>query len=87
MNEVQAMILNLSFPHSLEELKEMVLASEELTIDTLLSYDKKEAVDTWPTPNWIKPDDIIFFMYTIIRSSILIVNTSPLMGLYLQKGV
>ena len=64
MNEVQAMILNLSFPQSLEELKEMVLANEELTIETLLSYDKKEAVDTWTMPNWIKPDDIVFFMYT-----------------------
>jgi len=63
MVEVQSMILNLSFPKSLEEILEIQQSGTGFDVDVLLAYVNGQGVEySWSVAKWIKPDDIIFFM-------------------------
>ncbi len=61
MLEVQSMILNLSFPQSLEEVRELTKEGKELFIDSLLNCADQYS---WTAPKWMKAGDIVFFMYS-----------------------
>ncbi|SFP96380.1 hypothetical protein SAMN02910358_00296 [Lachnospiraceae bacterium XBB1006] len=65
MLEVQAVIVNFSFPKSLEELLAIERENGGLDIENLL---ENADLYSWTMPKWIKPDDIAFLMHA--RSSI-----------------
>jgi len=74
MTEVQSLILNLSFPKSLEEVLEIQENIGKFDIEMLEdSIKNQDDIFEWNVSKWIKPDDIIFFMHskrsihTIIR--------------------
>ncbi|MBQ9521601.1 MAG: hypothetical protein IJR72_03415 [Oscillospiraceae bacterium] len=69
MQEVQAMILNLSFPKSLEEVLDIQDDSGAFDIDILLSDCLKSKIGkpyttTWTVRKWCKKGDIVFFMHS-----------------------
>ena len=69
MSEVQSMILNLSFPHDFADVKALALQGETLHVETLIaSNGHNDVIHSWTASKWIKPDDIVFFMFS--KSSI-----------------
>ncbi len=65
MSEVQAVILNLSFPKSLEELYSLIKERGKLDMQALLEVNGlEESVHSWTLPKWIKSGDIVFFMHS-----------------------
>ena len=65
MIEVQSLILNMSFPKSLDEVLEIQKNDGQFDIEVLIdSVDNHELIHSWSVSKWIKPDDIIFFMHS-----------------------
>ncbi len=66
MVEVQSLILNLSFPKTLDQVLEVEKKQGRFDIETLETaiHDGNELVYEWTVAKWIKPDDIIFFMHS-----------------------
>ena len=62
MTEVQALILNSSFPSDLEEVlriqKEHTKYDVEALIDSI--HNDNDVVYEWSVSKWVKPDDIVF---------------------------
>ena len=65
MTEVQSMILNLSFPDSLDEVYDIMESSGEFDIEVIA---RDAAEYEWTIAKWAKPGDIVFFMHS--RTSI-----------------
>ena len=67
MQEVQAVINNISFPKSLEELLQVQKVHGHFNVEDLLddSEDNDVANDytEWTMPKWCKSGDIVFFMH------------------------
>lgn len=70
MKMVQAIILNLAFPMSLDEILNIKKHKETQAVeDIIINAEKKNAGEeylmfSWTVPKWIKPGDIVFFMHT-----------------------
>ena len=62
--EVQAIILNLSVPKTLEEVLEIQRVGEGFDVEVLLSSANHKYNYNWTSPKWIKLDDIVFFMHS-----------------------
>lgn len=63
--EVQSVILNFSFPRTLEEVLEIQKGYREFDIEHLIrAQDQSDIIDSWSMPKWMKPGDIVFFMHT-----------------------
>ena len=63
MNEVQALILNLSFPNSFDEIIELKSNGGKFNVEWIVAHNNNEKYG-WTSPKWIKPNDIIFFMHS-----------------------
>ena len=60
---IQSYILNLSFPKSLRELKEVFIDERgEYDVETILHEDEYDWT-SWTAPRWAKVGDIVFFMH------------------------
>ena len=65
MSEVQAVILNLSFPKGLNEIIDLIHEKGKLDMQALLETDGiEESIHSWTLPKWIKPGDIVFYMHS-----------------------
>ena len=67
MAEVQSVILNLSFPQTLEDVLAKI-RDDVFDIEALVASINCNLIHEWTVPKWIKPDDIVFFMHS--KSSI-----------------
>ncbi len=63
MNVVQALILNLSFPNSFDEIIELKSNGGKFNVEWIVAHNNNEKYG-WTSPKWIKPNDIIFFMHS-----------------------
>ena len=70
MEQVQAIILNLAFPMSLDEILNIKKHKETQAVEDIIINAEKMNVGeeylmfSWTVPKWIKPGDIVFFMHT-----------------------
>lgn len=66
MVEVQSLILNLSFPQTLDQVLEIEKKEGKFDIEVLEEaiLDGNKVIYEWTVPKWVKPDDIIFFMHS-----------------------
>ena len=75
MQEVQAVINNISFPKSLEELLQVQKVHGHFNVEDLLddSEDNDVANDytEWTMPKWCKSGDIVFFMHAKTANAII----------------
>ena len=73
MREVQAFILNISFPKNLDEILDIEEQHGIFDIEYLLDAVQEKELSSWTAPKWCKSDDIVFFMHaktsraTIVR--------------------
>ena len=63
--EVQSLIINISFPRNLDNLYEIVENGGLMDVEILID-DPEEY--SWTVSKWVKPDDVVFFMHS--KSSI-----------------
>ncbi len=94
MMEVQSFIFNSSFPKSLEELLELWKSNTPLDIEVLTDLpSKSDLIHSWSAPKWIKPGDVVFFMYskssvhTIKRLKILLEKTRDSFSIHEVEGI
>ncbi len=70
MTEVQAIILNISFLFSLEDVLEMKTNGQNTAVeDIVINVSKcnmfeEYRIFSWTVPKCVKPDDIVCFMHT-----------------------
>lgn len=64
MKEVQAVILNLAFPKSLEEVLNIQKEYGYFDIEALLIDSSTGETDSWTVPKWCRTGDIVFFMHS-----------------------
>ena len=70
MIEVQSLILNLSFPNTLDQVLQIEKTEGKFDVEVLEEaiLHGNELIYEWTVSKWVKPDDIIFFMHS--KSSI-----------------
>ena len=64
MQEVQAIILNIAFPKSLEEVLDIQNDHGYFDIEALLMDSEEKRMEAWTAPKWSKIGDIVFFMHS-----------------------
>lgn len=66
MVEVQSLILNLSFPQTLDQVLETEKKEGKFDVEILEAaiLDGNKLIYEWTVSKWVKPDDIIFFMHS-----------------------
>ena len=63
--EVQSLIINISFPRNLDNLYEIVENGGLMDVEILIDGPEEYS---WTVSKWVKPDDVVFFMHS--KSSI-----------------
>ncbi|MBQ9617731.1 MAG: hypothetical protein IJR48_05125, partial [Oscillibacter sp.] len=75
MQEVQAVINNISFPKSLEELLQVQKVHGRFNVEDLLDDSENSDVANdyteWTMPKWCKSGDIVFFMHAKTANAII----------------
>ena len=64
MKEVQAVINNISFPKSLEELFKVETVHGRFNVEDIFFDLENGGYTEWTMPKWCKTGDIVFFMHT-----------------------
>ena len=64
MQEVQAVILNIAFPKSLEEVLSIQKNYGYFDIESLMIDSEEGKFESWTVPKWCKIGDIIFYMHS-----------------------
>ena len=63
MVEVQAVVNNISFPKSLNEILQIHRIRNGFDIEILMKDSENGEYTEWTMPKWCKPGDIVFFMH------------------------